>query len=50
MSIMDALPNPHREPCEKPFIGDARLGAGNGDLGARAMMRPCAPPNDRSPL
>ena len=50
MSIMDALPNPHRETCQQPFIGDARLGAGNGDLGLRAVRRPCAPPNDRSPL
>jgi len=50
MSIMDALQNTHREPCLKPFIGDTRQGAGNGDPCPCAMKRPSAPPIDRSSL
>jgi hypothetical protein len=49
MSIVDALPNTHREPCPKPFASDAQ-GAGNGDPCPYAMKRPSAPPIDRSSL
>jgi hypothetical protein len=50
MSIMDALPNTHREPCPKPFISGADQGAGSGDLCRCLMKRPSAPPIDRSSL
>ena len=50
MSIMDALPKPHRAPCPKPSIGDARQVAHSGDLCLCALERPSAPPIDRSSL
>jgi hypothetical protein len=49
MSIVDALPNKHREPCPKPFMSDAALGAACGFCPC-AMKRPSAPPIDRSTL